>query len=430
MAKITKVHGMEVLDSRGNPTVEAVVEVEGGVWGRAAVPSGASTGIHEALELRDGDETRYMGLGVVKAVGHVDTEINQALVGMEVEDQQGLDNKMKEVDGTDNKSKLGANAILAVSMACTRGAAEVTGRPLYAYVADLFGNPTDKYTMPVPMINVLNGGKHAIRSTDLQEYMFFPLGAASMAATVEMAAVFFHNLGKVVKGRGFSTTVGDEGGYAPSLKSNEEPFELLTGAAEKAGFKVGSDICFGIDAAASSFYEDGKYNLACEGRILSTDEMVEMYVAWVDKYPIISVEDMFEEEDWDGFVKLNQRIGERVQTVGDDLYVTNVEILKKGIELKATNSILIKVNQIGSISETIAAVKMAREAGMTAVVSHRSGETEDTFIADFVVGAGTGQIKTGSMSRSERIAKYNRLMRIEKELGDRAVMGKMPYGRQ
>lgn len=427
MSKISKIFGLEILDSRGNPTVEATVVTDDGYIGSASVPSGASTGTYEALELRDGDTNRYLGLGVEKAVKHVNEEISGALVGMEVTSQNDIDRKMREVDGTTNKSNLGANAILAVSMAGVRAAAVATNKPVYEYVAGLFGNPTDQYQLPVPMINVLNGGKHAIRSTDLQEYMFFPLNTVSMAETVEKAAVFFHQLGKVVKNRGFSTTVGDEGGYAPSLKSNEEPFELLSEAAKAAGYEIGRDISFGIDAAASSFYKDGKYELAAEGRSLSTEEMIEMYVAWVEKYPIISVEDMFFEDDWNGFVKLNQRIGSKVQTVGDDLYVTNVERLKKGIEMKASNSILIKVNQIGTVSETIEAIQLAKQAGMTAVISHRSGETEDTFIADFVVGAGTGQIKTGSMSRSERIAKYNRLLRIETELGDRAVIAKMPF---
>jgi len=424
--KIQKVRAMEVLDSRGNPTVEAMVQLDNGLEAMASVPSGASTGSHEAIELRDGDKSRYLGLGVKKAVNHVNHQINELLAGVTVDDQEKIDRLMIEADATENKSKLGANAILAVSMATCRAAAGAAGLSLYEYINHLCGRQDEDFILPVPMINVLNGGKHATQSTDLQEYMLFPLGCSSMAEAVRRGSEIYHYLGEVIKSRGFGTTVGDEGGFAIPLNSNEEPFKLFDEAVAKAGYQPGKEVGYGIDAAASSFYEQGKYILKCEGKILNTDELIEMYVAWADKYPIVSMEDMFFEDDWEGFRKLNQRIGKKVQTVGDDLYVTNTTRLKRGIDEGTTNSILIKVNQIGSVSETLAAIKMAQEAGWTAVVSHRSGETEDTFIADLVVGTGTGQIKTGSMSRSERIAKYNRLMRIEKELGDRAKMSSWP----
>jgi len=424
--KIQKVSAKEVLDSRGNPTVEAMVQLDNGLEAMASVPSGASTGSHEAIELRDGDKSRYLGLGVKKAVNHVNHQINELLAGVTVDDQEKIDRLMIEADATENKSKLGANAILAVSMATCRAAAGAAGLSLYEYINHLCGRQDEDFILPVPMINVLNGGKHATQSTDLQEYMLFPLGCSSMAEAVRRGSEIYHYLGEVIKSRGFGTTVGDEGGFAIPLNSNEEPFKLFDEAVAKAGYQPGKEVGYGIDAAASSFYEQGKYILKCEGKILNTDELIEMYVAWADKYPIVSMEDMFFEDDWEGFRKLNQRIGKKVQTVGDDLYVTNTTRLKRGIDEGTTNSILIKVNQIGRVSETLAAIKMAQEAGWTAVVSHRSGETEDTFIADLVVGTGTGQIKTGSMSRSERIAKYNRLMRIEKELGDRAKMSSWP----
>jgi enolase len=425
--KIEAVKAQEILDSRGNPTVEAWVRLEDGCEGRAAVPSGASTGTLEALELRDNDMSRYGGKGVTIAVGNVNEEIAKAIYGMDALDQKAVDQRMIEVDGTETKKRLGANALLSVSMAVTRAAAVAKNIPLYRHIAHLFHTDPEEFIMPVPMINVLNGGKHAIKSTDLQEYMILPVSADSMVKAVRMGAEVFEQLAKVVKGMGFSTTVGDEGGFAPSLASNEQPFEILSKAVEQAGYHPGSDIAFGIDAAASSFYEAGNYVLAAEQKTLSTKELVEMYIAWCKTYPLVTVEDMFYEEDWDGFIELNKQIGESVQTVGDDLYVTNVKILKKGIDAKASNAILIKVNQIGTVWETIEAVRMAREAGMQSIVSHRSGETEDTFIADLVVGAGTGQIKTGSMSRSERIAKYNRLMTIERELGDKALMATFPF---
>jgi enolase len=427
--QIKHIYAQEILDSRGNPTVEATVELADGVIEKAAVPSGASTGIHEALELRDNDPNRYGGKGVQKAVANVNGEIAKALAGLDAQNQEAIDRRMIELDGTETKSRLGANALLAVSMAVARAAARSIKVPLYRHIAHLFSQDPNQFVMPVPMINVLNGGKHAIRSTDLQEYMILPVRTNSMAEAIRVGAEVFEHLAKVIKGMGYATTVGDEGGFAPSLASNEQPFDLLTQAVTHAGYTPGKDVVFGIDAAASSFYENGSYVLAAEQKTLSTAEMVEMYVAWADKHPLVTVEDMFHEEDWQGFVDLNQRIGNRVQTVGDDLYVTNVKILKKGIELKASNAILIKVNQIGTVWETIEAVTLAKQAGMQAIVSHRSGETEDTFIADFVVGAGTGQIKTGSMSRSERIAKYNRLMSIERELGEQATMAVFPYGR-
>ncbi|MBP5204574.1 phosphopyruvate hydratase [bacterium] len=415
--KISQIKAQEVLDSRGNPTVECDLTLENGMTVMSIVPSGASTGVHEALELRDGDANRYLGKGVLKAVENINTKIAPAIIGMDVENQEEIDNKMLELDGTENKANLGANAILSVSMACVKGAALAKGIPLYQYVAELFGNDTTSYKMPVPMVNVLNGGKHAIKSSDVQEYMFMPIGANSIQQSVQWCAECFHNLGKILKELGFATSVGDEGGYAPSLGTNEKPLELMVQAIEKSGLTPGKDMALGIDAAASEFYtEDGKYNLASEGRVLTGEELVDMYAGWIEKYPLISIEDGLSEDDWDGFKKLEEKLGDKIMNVGDDLYVTNVKRLEKGIEMHASNSILIKLNQIGSVTETINAIKMANEANMHSIVSHRSGETEDTFIADFVVGAGTGYIKTGSMSRSERIAKYNRLMRIEREL--------------
>jgi enolase len=427
--KIAKIQAQEILDSRGNPTVETEVGLENGITATAAVPSGASTGSYEAIELRDGDESRYMGKGVLKAVKNVNTKIAEVLVGLETENQEQIDQKMLELDGTENKSSLGANAILSVSIAVSRAAALSLSMPLYRYIAQMFGTEPEKYVMPIPMINVLNGGKHAIRSTDLQEYLIMPIGAPSLQEAVRWGAEVFHNLGKIIKEMGFATTVGDEGGYAPSLESNEQPFGLLTQAIEKAGYRAGTDLAFGLDSAAASFLENGKYNLTKDDKILTTEEMVNMYVGWAGKYPIVSYEDAFGEDDWDGFQKLTAKIGNRVQIVGDDLYVTNVKRLERGIREKTTNSILIKLNQIGTVTETLQAIRMANDAGLTAVVSHRSGETEDTFIADLVVGTGTGQIKTGSMSRSERICKYNRLMAIERELGDKAVMAKWLFKR-
>ena len=427
--KITSVFAQEILDSRGNPTVEATVVLENGMKATSAVPSGASTGSHEALELRDGDTTRYMGKGVLKAVENVNTVIAPALLNMNVEDQEAIDGKMLELDGTETKSNLGANAILSVSMACVKAAALSLNIPVYQYIARLFGNSETEYVMPIPMMNVLNGGKHAVGSTDMQEYMIMPIGAPSITEAVRWGAEVFHILGKMLKENGFQTTVGDEGGYAPSLSRNEEPLELIIEAITKAGYKPGKEIAIAQDPAASEFYEDGKYQLKTEGKALSSEEMVALYADWIQKYPIVSIEDGFAEDDWDGFVTQTKEMGQRIQIVGDDLFVTNIERLQKGIDSQAGNSILIKLNQIGTVSETVAAIKLAKAHNMTAIVSHRSGETEDSFIADFVVGAGTGQIKTGSLSRSERVAKYNQLMRIERELGEKAKIADFPYRR-
>lgn len=425
--KISSIFAQEVLDSRGNPTVMATLTLENGSSVEAMVPSGASTGSHEALELRDEDKSRFGGKGVLKAVANVNDVIAPALIGMDATAQQEIDDKMLALDGTPTKSKLGANAILAVSMAVTKAGALASGKKLYAYIAELFGNSADSFKMPIPMMNVLNGGKHALGSTDMQEYMIMPIGAPSIAEAVRWGAETFHALGKMLKEKGFQTTVGDEGGYAPSLKRNEEPLELIIAAIEKAGYRPGVDIAIAQDPASSEFFKDGKYHLATENKSLTSEEMVELYASWVEKYPIVSIEDGLSEDDWSGFAAQTARIGNRVQIVGDDLFVTNVERLQKGIDAKAGNSILIKLNQIGSVSETIAAMKLASAHGFTSVVSHRSGETEDSFIADFVVGAGSGQIKTGSLSRSDRIAKYNRLMVIERELGSKATMAEFPF---
>jgi enolase len=424
--KIQKIVAREILDSRGNPTVEADVILDNGIMGRAAVPSGASTGSYEAVELRDEDK-RYGGKGVIKAVKNVNEIIAPAIVGMEAENQEAIDRKMLELDGTPNKAKLGANAILAVSIGVLKAAAASKNMPVYEYVAKIAGNLTDKYIMPVPMMNVLNGGKHATKSADMQEFMIMPVGASSVAEAIRMGSEVFQVLGKILKGEGHSTTVGDEGGYAPSLGSNEGPLEVIMKAIEKAGYKPGEEIAIAMDPAASEIYKDGKYELKIEGKSLSTEELVQRYNEWINKYPVVSIEDGFAEDDWDGFVKQTQVMGEKIQIVGDDLFVTNKERVQKGIDRGAANSVLIKVNQIGTITETIETIKLAKEHGYTAVVSHRSGETEDPFIADFVVGMGTGQIKTGSLCRSERICKYNQLIRIEEELGERASYGKMPY---
>ncbi|MCD4756209.1 phosphopyruvate hydratase [bacterium] len=415
--KITDISAQEVLDSRGNPTVECSVVLENGIKASAIVPSGASTGTYEAVELRDGDSDRYLGKGVLKAVENVNTKIAEVVVGMDVESQREIDQAMIALDGTTNKSNLGANAILSVSMACVRAASLSKGIPLYEYIATLFGNSTDEYEMPVPMVNVLNGGRHASGASDIQEYMFMPVGASNIQEAVRWGSECFHHLGNILKDMGFVTTVGDEGGYAPALGSNEKPLELMVQAIEKANFKVGEDMCIGIDVAANEFFKDGKYELSADGKSLSTEALCEMYEGWVERYPLILIEDGFGEDDWDGFKLFESKLGERIMNVGDDLYVTNIERLERGIKEEATNSILIKLNQIGSVTETIDVIKRASGVGMKCMVSHRSGETEDTFIADFVVGAGTGFIKTGSMSRSERVGKYNRLMRIERELG-------------
>ena len=424
--EITQVFGREILDSRGNPTVEVEVWLECDSMGRAAVPSGASTGIHEALELRDGDKSRYGGKGVLKAVEHVNEEIAEVLFGMDALDQAGIDKAMLDLDGTPNKSKLGANAILGASMAVARAAADAVGLPLYRYLGGV-----SAHVLPVPMMNIMNGGAHANwQGTDLQEFMIAPVGAANFREAVRWGAETYHALKAVLKSKGHATGVGDEGGFAPTLKTNAEAVELIVAAIQKAGYKPGEDICIALDPASSGFYEDGLYNLRTEDRKVTSAEMVAMYADWVKKYPIVSIEDGLAEDDWEGWALLNQTIGNTVQLVGDDLFVTNVERLARGIAEKSANSILIKLNQIGSLTETIAAITMAYKAGWTAIASHRSGETGDTFIADLVVAMGTGQIKTGAPARSERVEKYNQLMRIEDELGEAAVYaGRKAFGR-
>jgi len=415
LSKIINIIGREILDSRGNPTVEADVILENGIMGRAAVPSGASTGQREAVELRDGDQSRYLGKGVLNAVAAVNGELGDAIVGMDASQQQAIDEKLIEIDGTDNKGRLGANALLAISMASARAAANNADLPLYRY----FGGE-DATMMPVPMMNIINGGSHADNSVDFQEFMIIPVGAPSFAEAVRYGAEVFHALKAVLKGRGMNTAVGDEGGFAPDLPSNESAIEVILEAIANAGFEAGKDIMLGLDTASSEFFNDGQYELASEGRSLSSEQLVALFESWVNKYPILSIEDGMDENDWNGWKLLTERIGDRVQLVGDDLFVTNTSILAQGIEKDIANSILIKVNQIGTLTETFAAIDMAKEAGYTAVVSHRSGETEDTTIADLAVATSAGQIKTGSLSRSDRVAKYNQLIRIESELGDAA----------
>jgi enolase len=415
MSTIENVKAMEILDSRGNPTIEVEVELYDGTIGRAAVPSGASTGTHEALELRDGDRSRYNGKGVLKAVANVNDSIAGVIIGMSAEDQAGIDNALLELDGTPDKSHLGANAILGTSLAVAHAAARLLEMPLYRYLGGV-----STYTLPVPMMNILNGGKHAANSTDLQEFMVMPAGAKSFSQAMQMGAEVYHALKKVLKDRGLDTNVGDEGGFAPSLPSNRDAVEAILAAIESAGYKPGRDCYIALDPASSEFFEDGKYVLAREGRTLTSAEMVDFYVKWVADYPIISIEDGMAEDDWEGWQLITKKLGDKVQLVGDDLYVTNVKRLGQGITRKASNSILIKLNQIGTLTETIDAVRMAQQAGWTAVVSHRSGETEDTTIADLAVGLNTGQIKTGAPCRSERTAKYNRLLRIEDELQESA----------
>jgi len=416
LSKIINIIGREILDSRGNPTIEADVILENGVIGRAAVPSGASTGQREAVELRDGDMSRYLGKGVLNAVAAVNGELGDGIVGFEVSQQQAIDEKLIAIDGSDNKGRLGANALLAISMASARAAANDVDLPLYSY----FGGESAT-TMPVPMMNIINGGSHADNSVDFQEFMIIPVGAPSFAEAVRYGAEVFHALKDVLKGRGMNTAVGDEGGFAPDLPSNESAIEVILEAIANAGYEAGKDIMLGLDTASSEFFHDGKYELASEGRSLSSEQLVALFESWVNKYPILSIEDGMDENDWNGWKLLTERIGDRVQLVGDDLFVTNTSILAQGIEKNIANSILIKVNQIGTLTETFAAIDMAKEAGYTAVVSHRSGETEDTTIADLAVATSAGQIKTGSLSRSDRVAKYNQLIRIESELGDAAT---------
>jgi enolase len=416
MSLIADIRGREIIDSRGNPTVEADVILSSGTMGRAAVPSGASTGSREAVELRDGDKARYMGKGVLGAVGYVNGEIRDALVGMDVTDQRGLDDKMCKLDGTPNKSRLGANAILAVSLAAAHAAAADAGVSLYAYL----GGPGAK-TLPVPMMNIINGGAHADNSVDIQEFMILPVGAANFSEALRCGAEIFHTLRAVLSEKGLNTAVGDEGGFAPDLSSNEEALKTILVAIERAGYKAGEDVFLGLDVASSEFYKDGKYHLESEGRSFSSDEFVEYLADLVDRYPILTVEDGMDESDWDGWETLTRRLGDRVQLVGDDLFVTNTEILAKGIGMNVANAILIKPNQIGTLTETLEAIAMAEEAGYAAVVSHRSGETEDSSIADIAAATTASQIKTGSMSRSDRLAKYNQLLRIQEQLGDDAA---------
>ncbi|HTF86181.1 phosphopyruvate hydratase [Cellvibrio sp. ARAG 10.3] len=416
MSKIVDIKAFEVLDSRGNPTVMAEVILENGAVGSACAPSGASTGSREALELRDGDKSRYMGKGVLKAVDNINSTIKGLLVGMDALNQRALDDAMLKADGTDNKSVLGANAILAVSLAAAKAAAIAKKVPLYAHIADLNGTP-GKYSMPVPMMNIINGGEHADNNVDIQEFMVQPVGAKTFAEALRMGAEIFHNLKKILHDKGLNTAVGDEGGFAPNLPSNEEALKVIAEAVAKAGYKLGDNVTLALDCAASEFYKDGKYDLAGEGKVFSSTEFSDYLADLANKYPIISIEDGKDESDWDGWADLTNKIGNKVQLVGDDLFVTNTKILKEGIEKKIANSILIKFNQIGSLSETLDAIKMAQDAGYTAVISHRSGETEDTTIADLAVATAAGQIKTGSLCRSDRVSKYNRLLRIEAELG-------------
>ena len=425
MAKISKIIGREILDSRGNPTVEAEVTLDNGVTGRAAAPSGASTGEREAIELRDGDSKRYLGKGVLKAVNHINNELSSVVLGRNCNDQRGLDRAMIEIDGTDNKSHLGANALLAVSLANAHAAALAAGQPLYRFLGG-----EAAHMLPVPMMNIINGGAHADNSVDLQEFMILPVGAPSFSEALRYGTEVFHALKSVLVAKGMNTAVGDEGGFAPDLASNEEAIEVILQAIEKAGYEAGRDIYLGLDVASSEFYKDGKYNLASENRSFDAAGFADYLSAWVDQYPIISIEDGMDESDWEGWAILSEKLGERIQLVGDDLFVTNTGILARGIEQGIANSILIKFNQIGTLSETLDAIVMAHAAGYTTVISHRSGETEDVTIADLAVATGAGQIKTGSLSRSDRIAKYNQLLRIESMLGDAArYPGKSAFGK-
>ena len=421
MSKIAKIHAREILDSRGNPTVEADAYLESGAMSCAAAPSGASTGSKEALELRDGDKKRFLGKGVLKAVANVNKIIAKALVGEEADNQEKIDRMMIELDGTPNKENLGANAILAVSMAVLKAAAYDAKMPLFAYIAEKFGGMANgKYVMPVPMMNIINGGAHADNSADIQEFMIMPAGAKNFREAVRMSSEIFHNLKKILKEKKRSANVGDEGGFAPTLSSNKEALEVIMEALGAAGYKAGKDVSIAIDSAASEFYKEGKYNLKKDNLELTGAEMVGYYEKLVSQYPIVSIEDGLAEGDWENWRLLNKKLGKKIQIVGDDIFVTNPEIIKRGIKEKAANAVLIKVNQIGTVSETVEAVKIAQKAGWGTVISHRSGETEDTFIADFAVGLGAGQIKSGSLSRTDRVAKYNQLMRIEEMLGKKA----------
>jgi enolase len=425
MANISQVIGREILDSRGNPTVEAEVTLDNGIIGRAAAPSGASTGEREAIELRDGDKSRYLGKGVLNAVGHINTDLAGVALGRDCDDQRGLDQAMIDLDGTDNKSNLGANALLAVSLANAQAAALSAGQPLYRYLGGETAN-----LLPVPMMNIINGGAHADNSVDMQEFMILPVGAPSFSEALRYGTEVFHALKAVLAARGMNTAVGDEGGFAPDLSSNEEAIEVILQAIDNAGYRAGEDIYLGLDVASSEFYESGKYQLASEGRSFDAAGFSDYLASWVDQYPIISIEDGMDESDWDGWAILTEQLGERIQLVGDDLFVTNTSILSRGIEQGVANSILIKFNQIGTLTETLDAISMAHAAGYTTVISHRSGETEDVTIADLAVATGAGQIKTGSLSRSDRIAKYNQLLRIESMLGAAArYPGKSAFGK-
>jgi enolase len=420
MAKIVDIKGREVLDSRGNPTVEADVLLDNGIIGSACAPSGASTGSREALELRDGDKSRYLGKGVLKAVANINGPIRSLLLGKDPVDQQALDRAMIALDATENKASLGANAILAVSLAAAKAAAQDQDLPLYAHIANLNGTP-GVYSMPVPMMNIINGGEHADNNIDIQEFMVQPVGAKTFSDALRMGTEIFHHLKAVLKARGLSTSVGDEGGFAPDLASNEDALGAIAEAVANAGYTLGTDVTLALDCAASEFYEDGKYNLAGENQVFDSTGFADYLAGLTQRYPIISVEDGMDESDWAGWKVLTDKIGDKVQLVGDDLFVTNTKILKEGIDKKIANSILIKFNQIGTLTETLEAIQMAKAAGYTVIISHRSGETEDSTIADLAVGTAAGQIKTGSLSRSDRIAKYNQLLRIEEQLGAKAV---------
>jgi len=425
--RIKKVNANEILDSRGSPTIEATVTLEDGSIGWAAVPSGASTGTYEAVELRDNDKKRYDGKGVLKAVENVNSKIAPAIIGLDASNQEKIDEIMIELDGTESKANLGANAILSVSLAIARAEAVSEKKPLYLYLSKFNPGHNGKFIMPITQMNVMNGGKHANWSTDIQEYLLMPTGADSVSEAIRMCSEIYNQIKKILKAGGYPTNVGDEGGFAPGFTSNEEPFQFMSEAIKKAGYNLGRDINFGIDPASSEFFKNGVYNLAKEGRVVSSKELAEFYMNLRSKYPIISMEDIFAEDDWDGFRDFTALSDGKIQITGDDLYVTNIKRLQKGIENKTTNSILIKLNQIGTLTETINTVLMAVRNEMSAVVSHRSGETEDSFIADFVVAMGTGQIKTGAPCRSERVVKYNRLMQIERELGNDATYARFPF---
>ncbi|KFZ38240.1 enolase [Shewanella mangrovi] len=422
MAKIINIIGREIMDSRGNPTVEAEVHLEGGIVGMAAAPSGASTGSREALELRDGDKSRYMGKGVLTAVANVNGPIRDVLLGKDATAQAELDAAMIDLDGTENKDKLGANAILAVSLAAAKAAATAKGMPLYQHIAELNGT-AGQYSMPVPMMNILNGGEHADNNVDIQEFMVQPVGAKTFREALRMGSEIFHNLKKVLQAKGLNTAVGDEGGFAPNLSSNAEALAVIKEAVEAAGYKLGSDVTLALDCAASEFYKEGQYDLSGEGKKFDSNGFSDFLASLTEQYPIVSIEDGLDESDWEGWAYLTKILGDKIQLVGDDLFVTNTKILARGIEQGIGNSILIKFNQIGSLTETLAAIRMAKEAGYTAVISHRSGETEDATIADLAVGTAAGQIKTGSLCRSDRVAKYNQLLRIEEALGEKAPFG-------